>query len=464
MKLFIGNLDVSQFYNSLTIHGDDKSCGRSLEFGVVVSSTDKNLPKLNLKQGDKVEVLTDADKKVFSGTLRFKEKSIKANTMSIKALDRLVDANLSKGSFVFENKNPADIAKEVFKTCGLKVGKAIKASPVTRTFDGDSLYDIVYTAYYLDYEKTGKPYLIKMDYEKESVEIVEKGKAVAKYELNAKESLLDAKYSETSENLVNKVKIFDENGKEAGEVSGETVGDISITEIYKKEKDEDPKARAKAMLKGIERLASVSSLGDWSLVTGNAVIIKESFTGLNGKFFIVGDTHKIENGVHRVDLELAFKNIMEEKTSGSDEKDGDSFRPSGGGSIKGSGVGAKAISAGKTVIGSRYLWGGNNPATGIDCSGFVQWSYRQAGANIPGRLTSEELMRNPGRFGFKEVPFSQRQPGDVLWHRGHVAMQYEGGKIIESGGWSKGQMGYSGVAITPGKGRSFSKAFRYVGG
>src|SRR5699024_6882594 len=141
--------------------------------------------------------------------------------------------------------------------------------------------------------------------------------------------------------------------------------------------------------------------GDWSLVTGNAVIIKESFTGLNGKFFIVGDTHKIENGVHRVDLELAFKNIMEEKTSGSDEKENDSAN----GSVKGSGVGAKAISAGKTVIGSRYLWGGNNPSTGIDCSGFVQWSYRQAGANIPGRLTSEELMRNPSRFGFKEIPF-----------------------------------------------------------
>lgn len=460
MKLFIGTLDVSQFYNSITIHGDDKSCGRILEFGVVVSSTDKNLPKLNLKQGDKVEVLTDDDKKIFSGTLRFKEKSTKANTMSIKALDRLVDANLSKGSFVFENKNPADIAKEVFKTCGLKVGKAVKASPVTRTFDGVSLYDIVYTAYYLDYEKTGKPYQIKMDYEKESVEIVEKGKAVAKYELNAKESLLDAKYSENSENLVNKVKIFDENGKEVGEVAGETVGDISITEVYKKEKDEDPKARAKSMLKGIERLASVSSLGDWSLVTGNAVIIKESFTGLNGKFFIVGDSHKIANGVHRVDLELAFKNIMEEKKSGNDEKEGDYV----GGSVKGSGMGARAISAGKTVIGSRYLWGGNNPSTGIDCSGFVQWSYRQAGANIPGRLTSEELMRNPGRFGFKEVPFGQRQPGDVLWHRGHVAMQYEGGNILESGGWSELQMGYSGVAITPGKGRSFSKAFRYIGG
>ena len=462
MKLFIGKLDVSQFYNTLTIHGDDKSCGRSLEFGVVVSSTDENLPKLNLKQGDKVEVVTDDDKKVFSGTLRFKEKSIKANIMSVKALDRLVDSNMSKGSYVFENKNPADIAKKVFKDCGLKVGKAISARPVTRTFDGASLYDIVYTSYYLDYEKTGKPYIIKMNYGSESVDIVEKGKTVAKYQLNAKENLLDAKYSETSEKLINRVKIFDENGKEAGEVSGESVGDICNTDIYKKEKDEDPGARAKAMLKGIERMASVSSLGDWSLVTGNAVIIKESFTGLNGKFFIVGDTHKIEKGVHRVDLELAFKNIMEEKTSGSDEKK-DSVGL-GGGKIKGNGIGAKAISAGKTVIGSRYLWGGNNPSTGIDCSGFVQWSYRQAGAKIPGRLTSEELMRNPRRFGFKEVPFSQRQPGDVLWHRGHVAMQYEGGKIIESGGWSRGQMGYSGVAITPGKGRTFSKAFRYVGG
>lgn len=603
MKLIIGNLDVSQFYNNISIHGDDNSCGRSAEFGVVVSSTDKNLPKLSLKQGDTVEIFTDKGKKVFSGILRYKEKSVKGNMMTIKALERLVDANLSKGSFNFLAENPASIAQKVFESCGLKVGKCESATPVTRTFDGDTLYDIVYTSYYLDYEQTGKPYIIRMNYGSDSVEVVEKGKIVAKYELNAKENLLDAKYSETSENVVNKVKIFDEDGNLIGDVSGDGIDGVDVTEIYKQEKDEDAGSRAKAMLKGIEKLASVSTLGDWELITGNAVTIKESFTGLNGKFFIKSDTHKIENGVHTVDLELAFENIMEEKTSGDLPEAENSFgggfkgstteetiwnffrsrgyndgaiagiignlkhesgldpatiqgngkgpghglaqwegprltalknfanqrgsswndlqtqllfiekemnemggwnntykkikdpgqaaqsfeknferagvpmmskriahaknafanKPSKDGGRRGRGIGSRAINIGKRVIGSRYLWGGNTPSSGIDCSGFVQWSYRQAGANIPGRLTSEALMRNPGQFGFKEIPFNQRQPGDVLYHPGHVAMQYTNGKIIESGGWSKGTMGYSGVAITPGKGRTFNRAFRYVG-
>lgn len=315
-KMMIGDKDVTQFVTSIDISGNDTSAARTCDFGIVTSSTDKNLPKLNIDQGEDVSIKNNKDEEIFYGQVKSKDKSVKANVISIKAFDPLLGPNNSTGSYDFENEDPSQIAKKVFTDGGLEVGDCVSAEKLTRTFDMESLYDIVYTSYFLDFEKTQKPYIIRM--KDRIVCVEEKGKVVAKYELNPKENLLDATYGESSENSVNSVKMFDEDGKEIGVVSGDK-GNVS--QIYRQEKDEDPNARAKAMLKGLDRIASVSSFGDKDLITGNAVMIKESHTGLNGKFFIVGDTHKFENGTYFCDLELKFENIMEEKSAGSEDKE-----------------------------------------------------------------------------------------------------------------------------------------------
>lgn len=331
-SLNIREFDVSQFVTNVNIHGDDSSAALVCDFGLVSSSTDKNLPRLNINQGDEVSILNNKGKEIFFGHIKSKDKSITGNTINIKAIDPLIIPNNSTGSFNFEETDPAKIAKEVFSSVGLSVGKCVSANKLTRTFDAENLYDIVYTAYYMDFEQTKKPYIIKM--KDRQVVVEEKGKVVAKYELNAKENLIDVNYSESSENSVGKVKIFDEDGNEKGFVSGDSVSS-DVVQIYKQEKDEDAQARAKAMLKGVERMASATTFGVEDLITGNAVLIKESYTGLNGKFFIVGHTHKYENGTYMCDLDLAFENIMEEKKSGSVEED-EELDSSEGGYVYGS--------------------------------------------------------------------------------------------------------------------------------
>lgn len=53
----------------------------------------------------------------------------------------------------------------------------------------------------------------------------------------------------------------------------------------------------------------------------------------------------------------------------------------GGGAVKGdlSAVVAYAYAG----LGSTYVWGGTSRTEGWDCSGFVQWAYRQAGIDLP---------------------------------------------------------------------------------
>lgn len=457
MKLIVNGKDISMFYNSTKWSGDKGQAARRLDFGVIVSGTDKNLPKLSIMMNNKVQFLTDEGDIIFDGYVFSKEKSIDNNIMNVTCLDSLIYANKSKGTFDFKQKTPDQIAKEVFGSIGLNVGNAESGSPIDRKFDIETFYNVVYTAYKLENEKSGKPFMIRMNGDK--IDIVEQGKIVAKYELDGRATLYNSTYGESSENVVSKVKMFDTEGNQIGEVTNGLEG--GVTEVYRQEKDEDPQSRAKGLLKNIERSASVRVKGSFDLITGNAVIIKEPFTELNGKFFIVGDTHTFENGYHVTELELSYENTMEDiDTSVNDSK---SDIQSGSG-VSGGSIGQKAVSIGETVKGTRYKWGGNDPKIGIDCSGFVQWSYNQAGANIKGRLTSAGLRSNPKAYGFVEVPFNQRKPGDVLWQKGHVAMQYSEDKIIESGGVSKRVMGYSGVCVSSAKGRTFSKAYRYVGG
>jgi peptidoglycan DL-endopeptidase CwlO len=58
--------------------------------------------------------------------------------------------------------------------------------------------------------------------------------------------------------------------------------------------------------------------------------------------------------------------------------------------------------------GMPYVWGANGP-TSFDCSGLVQWSFRQAGLVMP-RVAADQALTGPS------VPVSQLQPGDLLFY------------------------------------------------
>lgn len=81
------------------------------------------------------------------------------------------------------------------------------------------------------------------------------------------------------------------------------------------------------------------------------------------------------------------------------------------------------VSAAYSQIGVPYVWGGSTPGVGLDCSGLVQWCYRQAGISIP--RTSGEI-RNAGTV------VSNPQPGDICWKPGHVAIYIGNGQMIEA--------------------------------
>ncbi|MFD5276365.1 C40 family peptidase [Pseudarthrobacter sp. NPDC058362] len=79
-------------------------------------------------------------------------------------------------------------------------------------------------------------------------------------------------------------------------------------------------------------------------------------------------------------------------------------------------------------VGLPYIWGGNDPAVGLDCSSFVQNVYRDLGYELP-RVTWDQMKQ-----GTAVPSMAQAKPGDLLFsfNGGHVALYLGNGKAIDA--------------------------------
>ena len=94
-----------------------------------------------------------------------------------------------------------------------------------------------------------------------------------------------------------------------------------------------------------------------------------------------------------------------------------------------SGGGSGAVAAAESQLGVPYIWGGETPGVGFDCSGLVAWAWGRAGVSLPHYSGAQMADSTP-------VPISDLQPGDLLFYGPggsvHVAMYVGGGQMIEA--------------------------------
>ena len=90
-----------------------------------------------------------------------------------------------------------------------------------------------------------------------------------------------------------------------------------------------------------------------------------------------------------------------------------------------------------SFVGGPYRYGGSDPRTGVDCSGFTSYVMRNAaGVNL---ARSSKGQANNG----VAISAEQMQPGDLIFYGGsgginHVAMYIGGGKIVHASTYSTG--------------------------
>jgi cell wall-associated NlpC family hydrolase len=91
----------------------------------------------------------------------------------------------------------------------------------------------------------------------------------------------------------------------------------------------------------------------------------------------------------------------------------------------------RAADAALAMVGRPYRFGGASPNAGFDCSGLVQYSFRQAGVGVP-RSTDEQ------HGASRRIPIAQLQRGDLLFfnHEGkknsHVGVYLGAGEFVHA--------------------------------
>jgi cell wall-associated NlpC family hydrolase len=84
------------------------------------------------------------------------------------------------------------------------------------------------------------------------------------------------------------------------------------------------------------------------------------------------------------------------------------------------GLGSVIVKDVEAYLGTPYVWGGENPKVGFDCSGLVQWVYAKAGLSLP-RVAQDQY--NAGPLVASGVPL---EPGDVVFFGTPRAITHDG--------------------------------------
>ena len=327
-------IDITNLLINITWSGDYKSCARKLEFSLISSPMDKNIPKVDIPIMSIISFYENSNE-LFRGFVYERERS-SDNSMSFLCYDYCAKLNDIKVSYNIKNETASSIYNKALSEYGLSKGDIVGAStPISKVFLGTTIYDMVMTAYTEEAKKTGKKYMLYSKGDKFCSS--EKGNVKLKLSFEEGKNILSSNFKESVSKMVNKVLIVDDNGNKVSEVKNDewlkTYG--LFQDVYKKQEDKNSNAEAKAMLNGVEQSCSLSGFGDTTCITGYGVQVKDSHTGLVGLFYIDSDTHTWSGGNYTIDLELNFKNIMNEVSAGQEEKENTSVNLDGSTTVTG---------------------------------------------------------------------------------------------------------------------------------
>lgn len=98
----------------------------------------------------------------------------------------------------------------------------------------------------------------------------------------------------------------------------------------------------------------------------------------------------------------------------------------------------------KELVGVKYIWGGNTPQSGLDCSGLLYYIQKKAGSEV-GDMTASGY----SKLG-KKIPIGQQKVGDFLFFGypvTHCAIFIGNGYMIESRGGRKNTADNPGIGV-----------------
>jgi cell wall-associated NlpC family hydrolase len=248
--------------------------------------------------------------------------------------------------------------------------------------------------------------------------------------LSDEENIMSAERSESLDDVATEYigVVLNKNGKELTRTKVSSpdkaqYGTLRRFEVLPKgtqPKDAERVARKELdKFRKLKRTARVESLGTVTLRASDLVSIKDAGTGLNGNYFVSTISHSLSAAGHQMEVELSY--TAKYPTIDVEESEWNPSANRGGGSDESTGTGGamgeRAVAWAATQKGVPYVYGGNEPGRGLDCSSLCMFAWKYAGKSIP-RTTFEQI-----KIGAAVSSISQAAPGDLVFYgTGHIAL------------------------------------------
>jgi hypothetical protein len=294
---------------------------RSVQFGVVTSTTDPNLPAVDCPLGAQVELYDDEGAQLFTGIVVCRSATTGEGIVTVTAYDKGLYLVNNDGTFRWSGVTAEAATRQLCQQYGIPVGTlAATGVSLSRKFAGVSLWQIVTTLYSKAAEQTGKRYMTRMD--GGSLRVLERTVSATSLVIRPKSNLRSATTQESIVEMRNSVAIYDSTGALV-----QTLEDSAARSLYglmqehlTQRDGEDATAEARKVLEdqGVEQTVTVECSGDVRLITGETVVVRDTESNLNGIFWVDGDTHTWSKGDYVCRLELNCKNVMYTASAGGD--------------------------------------------------------------------------------------------------------------------------------------------------
>lgn len=312
MKVIHNERDITEYVSSISWGGSRSEVARKLDLKVINAPMDKNITPLTMGLADLVYLLDDDNTELFRGFITDREASSATGTVTYVAYDLLYYTNKSNATYNFSN-TAEGITKMVCDDMEIPVGSlAVTGLPQKLIVQDKSIYEIIMQAYTQVHSQNGKSYYVTAKNGLLNVEEI--GSTVCEIELTDDNNITASKYSETINNMVNTVRIYDGEGNQTGVVQNSSDLQYGIFQkVYTQEEGKDPATVAKSKFNGVEKTFTFECINHNGAVTGAGAVVRDSTTGLAGLVWIDSDTHTWTNGVATMSLTVTLKKMMDTK-------------------------------------------------------------------------------------------------------------------------------------------------------
>lgn len=300
MTVTVNGEDFSKEIESISWSGDENQLARKVK--ITYLYVPRSIPAYTraMVKGDRV-MLSEGGV-LFQGIVLNEDRTENAITMSNTAYDYAW--YLRSKAFGVYRGSPSAVISQVCSENGISCGAL---------YDPGGEVEVITAG-----EKTISQ-VIKEVYEGQDVHVYMNGMSLCteKYgtelvgTVTGDDSVTDASYTSSIENMVNKVVLLNAEDKPVGEVTNGLSQYGTISEAYQISGGElDVNKEAEKLLKGLEESGKIVVRGNPLYVTGKAIIVEKVNSKIRGRFVIISDTHEIRNASYITKLGLRFDAVV----------------------------------------------------------------------------------------------------------------------------------------------------------